>query len=203
MLVYAATENAGKLRELRAILGALGWEVAAFEGYAAPVEGDASYAENAALKARALATQLRAAGIGAAAVGDDSGLEVAALGGRPGVLSARYAGSVATWSERRRTLLAELASSGSKDRRARFVCAMHLVTAEGREIEAQASLQGLVADRERGEGGFSYDAIFDYPPLAKTFGELSEEEKNAISHRGLAAQALVAKAVAAAPVRGM
>ena len=105
--MYVATKNAGKLRELRAILVRYGWEAAAFPGYADVAEGESSYADNAALKAHALRAALDGAGITAPAVGDDSGLEVAALGGRPGVLSARYGGEGASWAERRRLLLAE------------------------------------------------------------------------------------------------
>jgi XTP/dITP diphosphohydrolase len=192
--VYAATKNPGKLRELRAIFGAAGWDVTAPDAYAEPSEGDESYADNAALKARTLAAQLRAAGIcDAAVVADDSGLEVGALGGRPGVLSARYVGAAATWSERRRLLLAELVATCSSDRSARFVCAMHYIGPDGRETAAEAAVDGTVAHEERGEGGFSYDAIFSYPPAGKTFGELTEEQKNAVSHRTRAARALLAR----------
>ncbi len=93
MLVYAATTNSGKLRELAALFAGTGWEIELYAGYREPVEGESSYAENAALKARALRAQLvRAGRADAAALGDDSGIEVTALDGRPGVLSARYGG---------------------------------------------------------------------------------------------------------------
>jgi XTP/dITP diphosphohydrolase len=195
MRVYAATKNQGKLRELRAIFGALtDWDVVSFERYEAPMEGESSYAGNAALKARALAAQLRAAGIDGAVVADDSGLEVGALGGRPGVLSARYGGAGATWAERRGNLIAEVDASGSADRRARFVCAMHLVLPDGREVATEASVEGRLATEARGDGGFSYDAIFEFPPEGKTFAELSEAEKNAVSHRAKAARRLTVAA---------
>jgi non-canonical purine NTP pyrophosphatase (RdgB/HAM1 family) len=191
--VYAATKNVGKLRELKAIFATFGWEVVAFEGYEEPLEGETSYEENAALKARALAEQLQRAGVAdAAVVGDDSGLEVAALGGRPGVLSARYGPADATWSERRRALVEELAQTHATDRCARFVCAMHLVSPDGAEVAARGKVDGQIAESERGESGFSYDAIFLYPPLAKTFAELTEEQKNTISHRAAAATELTA-----------
>ena len=132
MRVYVATKNAGKLRELRALFVPFGWEIAVYDGYADPAEGEAFIRRNAALKARALAAQLRAAGVRAAALGDDSGLEVTALGGRPGVLSARYGGTQATWAQRRAILREEIAASGCADRSARFVCALHLVDASGR-----------------------------------------------------------------------
>lgn len=202
MRVYAATKNEGKLRELRAIFGALGgWDVVAFDRYEAPPEGESSYADNAALKARSLAANLRAADIHGAVVGDDSGLEVDALEGRPGVLSARYGGGGATWSERRRLLIAEVDATGSTERRARFVCAMHLVLPDGREVTSEASVEGRLATEARGEGGFSYDAIFEYAADWRTFAERSAAEKDAISHRAQAAQRLVAAATACEAVR--
>lgn len=193
MIVYAATSNAGKLRELRAIFASSGWQIVAYDGYAAPVEGDRDYAENSALKARALRAALSVSGVPfGAVVADDSGIEVASLGGRPGVVSARYGGDSATWSERRRMLLEELDATGSADRGARFVCAMHLIDDAGREVSARGEIAGCLAHAERGDGGFSYDAIFELPEDGRTFAELSEEEKNAISHRALAAKALLA-----------
>ena len=191
MRVYVASKNAGKIRELQALFAPAGWELRTYEGYADPVEGEASYADNAALKARALAAQLSAAGITAPALGDDSGLEVTVLDGRPGVLSARYGGAEAPWAERRRMLLEEIAASGRADRSARFVCALHLVAEEGREYAVFEALPGEIAACDQGVGGFSYDPIFTYPPVGKTFGELSDVEKNAVSHRALAARALL------------
>jgi XTP/dITP diphosphohydrolase len=116
------------------------------------------------------------------------------------VLSARYGAPNATWRERRRMLIAELEVNGSPDRSARFVCAVHFIAPDGREFATEATVEGLIAGEERGEGGFSYDAIFVYPPDGKTFGELSEERKNAVSHRSRAARALLANVGA---VRGL
>jgi XTP/dITP diphosphohydrolase len=188
--VVAATKNEGKLRELRAIFAPLGWHIEADPQYVDPPEGETSYEANAALKARALRSQLAARGEGAPVLGDDSGLEVAALEGRPGVLSARYGGPGATWPERRARLLREVAESGDSSRSARFVCALHFISEDGRELAVTRDRTGCIAAAERGEGGFSYDAIFEYPPLAATFAELTEEEKNAVSHRSRAAHAL-------------
>jgi XTP/dITP diphosphohydrolase len=202
MRIYAATKNAGKLRELRALFLPLGIEMCAYGGYADPAEGESSYASNAALKARALAAQLRAAGVRGAALGDDSGLEVAALDGRPGVLSARYGGAATSWPERRAMLCAEVAASGRSEREARFVCALHLIDAEGGEYSVFEVLDGEIVFSDRGDAGFSYDPIFLYPPAGKTFGELSEEEKNAISHRARAVRALQAAMGKASPSRG-
>jgi XTP/dITP diphosphohydrolase len=191
-LVYAATKNAGKLVELRELFAASGWSIDTYEGYPDVEEGDRSYAENAALKAVALHDRLRADGIAAAVLGDDSGIEVAALDGRPGVLSARYGGPDATWAERRARLLAEIAESGGADRAARFVCALHYIAADGHALAVQADVAGLIADSERGSAGFSYDPIFLYPPAGKTFAELDAAQKNAVSHRGRAVARLLA-----------
>jgi XTP/dITP diphosphohydrolase len=188
--VYAATKNAGKLRELEAIFAPLGWTIESDPLYADPVEGETSYVENAALKARALREQLLARGIVAPVVGDDSGLEVSALDGRPGVLSARYGAPGASWAERRAELRAELERTKSADRSARFVCALHAIDADGREYAVERDVRGTIAQEERGDGGFSYDALFVYPPRGVTFAELSEAEKNGVSHRAAAARAL-------------
>ncbi len=198
MNLYIATKNAGKLRELRAIFAGSGWEVLTFSGYRDVAEGDESYADNAALKARALEAQLRAAGVYAAVLGDDSGLEVSALGGRPGVRSARYGGDGATWAERRAALLAEVAATRSPDRRARFVCALHYLAPDGSEVPVAADYEGLLSDAERGAGGFSYDPIFVSPAHGRTFAELAEDEKNRISHRARAVAALLAALTATA-----
>ncbi len=189
--VYVATKNAGKMGELRDIFADTSFEVETYADYADVVEGETSYAKNAALKARALRGQLEAAGIEAAVLGDDSGLEVRALGNRPGVLSARYGGPDATWSERRRGLIGELAASGSSDRSARFVCALHFIDASGREAAVLETIEGEISPDERGEAGFSYDPIFLLPDRGVTFAELPADEKNRISHRARAAAALL------------
>jgi len=191
VIVYVATKNAGKFAELQAIFAQDHWELRPHPAYDDVAEGEGSYAENAALKARALWQAIARREPPAAVLGDDSGLEVAALGGRPGVRSARYGGPRATWAERRRSLLAELAASGSGDRRARFVCALHFIAPDGAETAVEAALEGFLADADRGSAGFSYDPIFVYPPLGATFGELDDAAKNGVSHRALAARKLV------------
>ncbi len=190
--VYVATKNAGKMRELREIFAGTSFAVDTYADYADVVEGESSYADNAALKARALRAQLEAVGIAGAVLGDDSGLEVRVLGNRPGVLSARYGGPSATWSERRRGLIGEVAATGSADRFARFVCALHFIDAEGRETATLATIEGEISPDERGEAGFSYDPIFLLPARGVTFAQLPAEEKNRISHRARAAAALLA-----------
>ncbi len=191
--IYVATKNLGKLGELRALFPRDRFELTTYDAYADVAEGETSYAENAALKARALRAQLRHAGIDAAVLGDDSGLEVRALGNRPGVLSARYGGEGATWAQRRRALLDELERAGSADRRARFVCALHYIDASGTERAVIERFDGALSRDERGTSGFSYDSIFEVPDRRLTFGELAEEEKNRISHRARAVAALLAR----------
>ncbi len=192
MRVYAATKNAGKLRELEQLFAGSPFAIAVYGEYEDPVEGETSYADNAALKARALHAQLRRANRPANVLADDSGLEVFALDRRPGVLSAFYGGAGAAWSERRRKLLAELAAVGGTDRRARFVCALHFIDERGRELAALGTVDGEIAPAERGELGFSFDPVFRYPPFDATFAELSPERKNAVSHRAVAVAALLA-----------
>lgn len=190
MTVYVATKNAGKLHELRAILGNAGWTALPYEPYADVLESDDSYGANAALKARALRVQLTAAGIAVSVLGDDSGIEVAALDNRPGVTSARYGGSLATWPQRRMKLLAELAERHSAGRAARFVCALHFIDAAGNETAAEAACSGTIAESERGQSGFSYDSLF-IGDDGRTFAELSDDEKNRTSHRYRAIIALL------------
>lgn len=168
------------------MFAAHGIEIAAWPQYREPEETGDSYAANAALKAHALREQLAAAGVAAPVIADDSGLEIAALGGRPGVHSARYGGPEATWASRRASLLREVAASGSDDRGARFVCVICFVGEDGAELFAQGVADGELSRDERGELGFSYDPIFFDPSEHATFAELSEKQKNAVSHRGRA-----------------
>jgi XTP/dITP diphosphohydrolase len=191
VIVYVATKNAGKLREMEALFADAPFTLATFDGYDDPVEGDSSYADNAALKARALHAQLRRAGVAGNVLADDSGLEVHALGGRPGVLTAYYGGASLPWSERRRRLVAEVAASGGQDRRARFVCALHFVGADGCEFASSGAVDGEIAAEERGDLGFSFDPVFFHPPTGRTFAELTATEKNRVSHRAAAAAALL------------
>jgi XTP/dITP diphosphohydrolase len=189
--VYLASKNAGKRAEFQALLEGTGIEVLEFPGYRDVVEGEADYAENAALKARALREQLLSAGIEAAVLADDSGLEIDALDGRPGVITAYYGGEHLTWAERREYVLSELSRAASGDRSARFVCYLHYIDEEGAEIAVDASVAGTIATRDRGERGFSFDPIFVYPAAQKTFSELTATEKNAVSHRRRAVSALL------------
>jgi XTP/dITP diphosphohydrolase len=180
-----ATANAGKARELALLLGGLGYTVLSLsdvEGVRLPPEGDESYADNALGKARAVA-----AATTAVALGDDSGLEVDALGGRPGVASARYGGPGLTDAERVTQLLAVLRAVTA--RRARFRCVLALVAPWGEEAQVEGVVEGVLTDTPRGTHGFGYDPIFLVPALGRTFGELPAAEKDRLSHRARAAAA--------------
>lgn len=183
--LLVATKNAHKTAEIRAILGA-GWEVSDLNAHPevpAPEETGATFAENAAIKAVA-----GAARFDGLVLADDSGLEVDALGGAPGVWSARYAGPGASDADNRARLLAELEKAGArgKARTARFRCVMALAE-DGRVLGSFAgAVEGVIIPAERGEGGFGYDALFVPEGFCETFAQLSAEVKNTLSHRGRA-----------------
>ncbi len=189
---YVASKNLGKIGELREIFTGTEIDLDTYPLYAEPIEGENSYAVNAAIKARRLHEQLREAAIKGAVLADDSGLEVAALNGRPGVLSARYLGDDASWSARREGLLEELSAVLPDKRAAKFCCAMMLVLDDGTELTGYGEVEGVIADGERGKFGFGYDPIFLYPPASKTFAELADDEKNRVSHRRRAADSSLA-----------
>jgi XTP/dITP diphosphohydrolase len=185
--VVLATLNQGKARELARLLADLPIELvslAEVHGAALPPETGATYAENALIKARA-ARRLT----GAAALGDDSGLEVDALGGAPGLHSARFGGRGLDDAGRVALLLERLRAVPAGKRTARFRCVIALVDETGRERTVEGAAEGEIASAPRGVHGFGYDPIFYYPSLARTFGELTDREKEAVSHRALAARA--------------
>jgi len=181
-----ATRNRHKLAELERLLAPLKLELLP-DHVALPPETGATFRDNALLKARTAA-----AALDRPVLADDSGLCVAALGGRPGVRSARYAGEGASDRANLEKLVREM--SGRADRRAAFVCVLALVDPrEGRELVVEGRCEGVLADAPRGEGGFGYDPLFVPDDLGdgRTMAELEPGEKNAISHRGRAAQALL------------
>ena len=183
-----ATTNRGKVAEIAALLAPYGVEVIPADelvmGWSV-VEDGATFEANARIKARDLAPRA-----GLPALGDDSGLEVAALGGRPGVHSARYAGPGATDADKMKKLLDELCDVADGERTARFRCALALAWPDGRLIEAEGRCDGMIARAPRGRGGFGYDPLFIDPATGLTFAELPEEVKNEQSHRGRALEAL-------------
>lgn len=189
--IVLATENAGKVREFEALFGGR-LDVSTDGRYRAPVEDGSTYAANATLKADALASVL---GCGRPAVlADDSGLEVAALDGAPGIYTARFGGTGIGWAQRRRELLRSLNVLETSDRRARFVCALHYLAEDGARIAVEGRYEGSIAPQERGDGGFSFDAIFETPD-GRTFAELAFAEKNDVSHRARAVAVLLQRLV--------
>jgi XTP/dITP diphosphohydrolase len=179
-----ATANAGKTRELRELIAEWGvldvLSLADFPDVGLPEEDGATYAENALLKARAVATATRLP-----VLADDSGLEVDALSGAPGVRSARFA---PTDAARIRRLLDTLHGAG--DRRARFRCAVALAWPDGRTECAEGVCTGRIAERADGAGGFGYDPVFVADGLGRTFAAATKEEKARVSHRARAVRAL-------------
>ena len=194
MKTYVATSNPGKLRELKAFFSKSPLQIVTPRKRIEldVIESAPTYEGNALLKAHAMVAALRERRVSAAVLADDSGLEVAALAGRPGVHSARYGGPDLDWPHRRAGLLDELRGIPPYRRAARFVCALALVETEGEPIVVRGEVDGYILEGESGTGGFGYDAIFLYPPMGRSFAALSEKEKNEVSHRRNAAEALLA-----------
>jgi XTP/dITP diphosphohydrolase len=204
--LIVATGNPGKLREFRALLAGLPFDLYSLGelGVAAPEETGASFAENAVLKARhAVAAALAAGFAGAAptdiaAIADDSGLEVDALGGAPGIYSARYAGAGADDAANNAKLLDALAGMCREQRVARYRCALAFVSGAPDEapLMAEGVWEGVIVEAPRGSGGFGYDPYFWLPDLGMTAAQLEPAQKNRLSHRGIALRALREQLVA-------
>jgi len=186
--IVCSSANPDKVAEIAAIVGD-DLDLLPRPPEVAEVVEDADSLEgNARLKAVALA-----AATGFPSVGDDTGLEVDALGGRPGVYSARYAGEKASYAENRSKLLRELASAAPEARTARFRTVALVRWPDGREVSAAGACEGTIAAAERGERGFGYDPLFvPADGDGRTFAEMSESEKHALSHRGRAFRSLLA-----------
>jgi XTP/dITP diphosphohydrolase len=194
--LVVATGNAHKLEEITRLLAAVAPEIGRGElelvamtdlGVPSPVEDGATFEANALIKARACV-----AATGWPALADDSGLEVDALDGAPGVRSARFAGEDASDGDNNAALIAALAAVPEDRRTARFVCVAAMLTVDGREVTRRGTMEGRVVDVPRGDQGFGYDPLFvaDATADGRTNGELSPAEKDAISHRGAAFRAL-------------
>ena len=182
--IVVATHNPHKAEEIKAIFSKIcDAEVFTLSdvGYGKEIKEDGeTFEENALIKARV------AASLGDIGIADDSGLCVNALGGAPGVYSARYAGEPSNDENNNEKLLRELRESGTADRSAKFVSVIGCVLSDGTEFTARGECNGEILDFRRGEGGFGYDPLFFYEPLGKTFAELSPDEKNTVSHRAKA-----------------
>jgi len=193
MKLLIATQNMGKLREYQTLLASLPLELVtpAQVGPARHVQVDengATFADNARIKAQAYC-----AASGLPTLADDSGLEVAALGGAPGIHSARYAGMGASDETRYRKLLEALRDTPASEREARFRCVIALALPDGTFVMTEGSCEGVIGFEPRGEGGFGYDPVFYLPALRCTMAELPAELKDRISHRGQAAMRMKAR----------
>ncbi len=185
-----ATQNQHKLREFREMLAPLGFEVVGvddLDGFNVIEDGD-TFEANAEKKVLAVVERT-----GELALADDSGLVVDALGGAPGVHSARYAGATGAGQDaaNRKKLIEALRDVPAPKRSARFVCALAYATPGAKTIFFRGTLEGTIGHDERGHGGFGYDPIFVLPERSKTLAELSSDDKHAISHRGAALRALL------------
>lgn len=181
--IIFATGNAGKMKEIRLILSDLGMEVLSMgeAGFDEDiVEDGCTFAANAEIKAKAVWKKT-----GGIVLADDSGLVIDYLDGEPGIYSARYMGE-APYSEKNKVLIQRLEGTKEEQRTARFVCSIAAVLPNGEILHTEGTMDGVIAHRPAGEGGFGYDPILYLPEYGKTSAELSMDEKNQISHRGKA-----------------
>ncbi|HHX22927.1 MAG: XTP/dITP diphosphatase [Tepidanaerobacteraceae bacterium] len=182
-ILVAATKNKGKLLEFKNMLERESFKIVSLLDFPniEIFETGKTFNENALLKATTVVKKT-----GYPALADDSGLEVTALNGKPGIFSARYAGVNATDEDNIKKLLSEMKNIPANQRQARFVCSLALVFPNGKTILEQGTLEGFITDKPRGEKGFGYDPVFFIPALGKTLSEISTDEKNRISHRAKA-----------------
>ena len=185
-----ASGNKGKAREFEQMLEPLGYKIVLQKdlGVIEPEETGRSFIENALIKARAASDQT-----GLMALADDSGLEVDQLNGEPGIYSARYLGEDTPYSIKNANLIERLNGVPDEKRTARFVCAIAAVLPDGEELAVRAAVEGRIGYEEKGSHGFGYDPIFFVPEFGRTTAELTEEEKNKISHRGQALRLMKAE----------
>ena len=186
--IIFASNNAGKIREVKEIMQDYGKEVVSLEEAGIHIdveENGTTFEENALIKCRAIHELT-----GAMVLADDSGLEIDYLNKEPGVYSARYLGHDTSYDVKNRIILDRLKEAEGAQRSTRYVCAMAAVLPDGREYTALGTVEGLIAFEPAGNGGFGYDPIFLVPEYGKTMAELTPDEKNAISHRGRALRAL-------------
>lgn len=190
--IIFATGNQGKMREVRAILSDTGAEILSMKeaGVSLEIEEDGTtFTENAVIKAKAVVEALagkKELGEGCVVLADDSGLEIDCLGGEPGIYSARYLGEETPFSIKSRDLLRRLEGVADEERTARFVCAIAAVWPGGEVAAALGTIEGRIGYELRGDNGFGYDPIFYLPEYGRTAAQLSDEEKNQISHRSRA-----------------
>ena len=179
-----ATGNEGKMREVRMILGDLGAEILSLKEAGIQAEAEengTTFEENAVIKAKEIMEKT-----GALVLADDSGLEVDALNGEPGIYSARYMGHETSYHIKNKNLIERLEGKTGEERSARFVCAIAACFPDGRVLTTKGTMEGQIGYEEIGENGFGYDPIFYLPEYQCYSGELPLEEKNKLSHRGKA-----------------
>lgn len=189
MRIVFATGNKDKMREVRQILDGIGCEIISMKeaGCDVDIEEDGTtFTENALIKAREVAKVLPDDII----MADDSGLEIDYLGGEPGIYSARYLGKDTSYHVKNMNFVERLEGVPDEQRTARFVCAIAAVLPDGREFDTIGTYEGAIGYEEKGENGFGYDPVFYLPDLQKYSAELTDEEKNARSHRGKALRAM-------------
>ena len=183
-----ASNNAGKIREIREIMEDYGKEIISQKEAGIDLdveENGTTFEENALIKCRAIHKLT-----GAMVLADDSGLEIYYLNKEPGVYSARYLGHDTPYEVKNQIILDRLKDAKGEERSTRYVCAMAVIMPDGREFCALGTVEGLIAEKPSGNGGFGYDPIFFVPEYGKTMAELTPDEKNAISHRGRALRAV-------------
>lgn len=191
MELWLATGNKGKAQEFKRLLKDLPIELKTQDElpvYSSPEETGKTFLENARIKAKALKSVVAE---NAWVVADDSGLCVDGLGGLPGIYSARYAGEKATYAENNAKLLKMMQIRGVRDRKAHFECTLVLINPDRQEFDFSGQLHGTIAQKAQGTNGFGYDPVFVPDGETKTFAELTDAQKNSISHRFLATQKLV------------
>jgi XTP/dITP diphosphohydrolase len=191
MRIVFATGNKGKLKEIHKILGDLGMEILSMAdaGVTDDIEENGTtFSENSMIKARSVARSLKALNPqdDSIVLADDSGLEVDYLNGEPGIYSARYMGKDTSYDIKNQAIIDKLDGVAEQQRTARFVCAISAVFPDGREFGTLGKMEGHIAHEIAGCNGFGYDPIFFLPEYGKTSAEITEDEKNAISHRGKA-----------------
>lgn len=182
--VIVATKNKGKLKEIKGILREFDFEILSMEEAGASEdieETGQTFEENAIIKATGIQKLT-----GAMVIADDSGLEVDALNGAPGIFSARYSGEHANDLKNNQKLLDELKEVPDRDRTARFVCAIAVALGENKVFTVRGTVDGVIGHAPAGENGFGYDPLFYLAQYGKTMAQLTPEEKNKISHRGMA-----------------
>lgn len=187
--IVFATGNEGKMKEVREILADLQVPVLSMKeaGISADVvEDGTTFEENAIIKARAIAGNIQNMKEGIAVLADDSGLEIDYLNKEPGVYSARYMGEDTSYHIKNQNLINRLDGVPQEKRTARFMCVIAAVLPDGKVITTQGTIEGKIGYKECGQGGFGYDPIFYLPDMSKSTAELTADEKNAISHRGVA-----------------